>query len=1162
MRRVSEKVKDIVEICPFTHLHDFAADPSLTLSGYHFTDITADLMSKWIDRVAAVRSGNGAACALAGFRGVGKSHFLSVLGVIAARPELRAKISDAHVASTAERLSRRHGNVAVVRRGSGATLLDELKRAIAPILGTNPSDLTDSLYDLLLRTSDQSGDVPLVILIDTAFGRDSRVSRDDGVLLSEIAEAAKAIGVFVGVALDDDISGADGPNAAISRSFAIDYLDQEHLYKIVDSVIFSKHNHMRGVLHDIYEDCRSEMPGFRWSEQRFTSLYPLHPAAVEIAPLIRLYIHDFALLGFAAEAGVKILGRPANSLIGLDEVFDGVEAKLRAVPDLSDAFVAFDQLERDVLSKTPVLFRHPAKLILKGLLILSLNGQGASSDEIAASMMIASGGSSSVPSLDVEALLASCVDALPNAVDRYPRENAPAKYCFRIGSKVDSEAVLAQAAKNVPVEAVWETLLTQTAEKWSDFDPQSVVTHCSIEWRGGIRRGELIWPPSDGAEAPSRDRKEQPDWTISVEPEGEQTPAAEPETTAVWKVAKLREDEIDSIKRHCVLLQNTEVREQIGDGLSTALHVNSIAVEKIWNRAFLRDACIVAGGLSYKFSEEARSAQTLSQLFALSLAPVFESMYPQHPVFAETLGLKQAAGLISSFLSGSAAHNSESLRLAETFAIHLNVAERSGDSIVPLQAEKLVESELVKTALSGANTSETIPLREICDRMRATPFGLTREAQHIILASLVAQKQFEFVTSSGNRINYRSLDLQIIWDDIVGLSVPLNEQYSAGRLLSWAKLITGNSGLRSIDRAEDRELIIDSLGGWLSGWNQSRVLSDFDSLADENLNASIWRTAANLRKSFGAMADIIGSLMKKDLSLDKALQLIADLFSDSESEYESKKVDLRVLRDFTAGVTKRSEIRNYLSLCENTRDEMLEQSRAALLAAVEEGRFDAVNPAGDKFVEVWVNFKEMYAAYYTECHDAVMNSAIAGDRLKTIIRSDAWCTFESLSSIEWLDRVYMERCRMIIREMRQLTCGGKVSESLKERPFCGCSFSLAETDRLIELPAELEATIDTGLAAYRSAFAANAAALAEAAESDAMSTSVTKTIAAMNDPQSPSLTSQEIRVLKLVAENLKAGAKLVINEPEEQDIPSIDAATLDLWDDEVQKVEEFVNTEI
>jgi hypothetical protein len=204
----------------------------------------------------------------------------------------------------------------------------------------------------------------------------------------------------------------------------------------------------------------------------------------------------------------------------------------------------------------------------------------------------------------------------------------------------------------------------------------------------------------------------------------------------------------------------------------------------------------------------------------------------------------------------------------------------------------------------------------------------------------------------------------------------------------------------------------------------------------------------------------------------------------------------------------------------------------------------------------------MYSAYYIERHDSVMNSAISGDRLKTIIRSDAWCMFESLSSIEWLGREYMERCRMMIREMRQLNCAGNVNDSLKERPFCGCSFSLAETDRLIELPVELEATIAAGIAAYRGAFAANAEALAAACDSDAMSASVSKTIAALNDPQHPSLTSQEIRILKLAAENLKAGSNPPVVERGDQEIPSIDAATLDLWEDEVQKVEEFVNTEI
>ena len=86
-----------------------------------------------------------------------------------------------------------------------------------------------------------------------------------------------SLNIFVGVALDDDIAGADGVNSAIVRSFAIDYLDQEHLYKIVDTHVFPKHRQMLPVLHDIYNNLPTVLPSFRWSEQRFSSLYPLHP---------------------------------------------------------------------------------------------------------------------------------------------------------------------------------------------------------------------------------------------------------------------------------------------------------------------------------------------------------------------------------------------------------------------------------------------------------------------------------------------------------------------------------------------------------------------------------------------------------------------------------------------------------------------------------------------------------------------------------------------------------------------------------------------------------------------------------------------------------------------------------------------------------------------
>ncbi len=1164
MRRVVEKVKDIVEICPFTHLHDFSADPGLTLAGYHFTDITADLMSKWIERVSAVRPGQGAAFALAGFRGVGKSHFLSVLGAIVSRPELRSRISDPHVASTAERLSRRHGPVMFVRRGSGSSLFDELKRAVGVYLEINPTTLSDSLFDLLLRASEQAGDTPLVLLIDTALGRNTRVARDDGALLSDIADAAKSLGVFVGVALDDDISGADGPNASISANFHIDYLDQEHLYKIVDSVIFTKHNHMRTVLHEIYEDYRTELPGFRWSEQRFTSLYPLHPAIVEIAPLIRLYIHDFALLGFAADAGLKILGRPANSLIGLDEVFDSVESRFRLVPDLADAFVSFDKMEREVIAKTPVLFRHPAKLILKGLFILSLNGEGVTASEIAAAMTIFNAGDGDSSGLDIEALLESFAEALPKSFERSVRDGVAAKYCFRLASRLDADSILSEAIKGVSDQVVWSVLLGHAVEKWADFDRVGQTAVCDVEWRGGIRRGHLIWPSSDDKEAPSREGHEQSDWVVRVEPDSEDVKTADEAASAIWRLAKLSSDEKDALRRYHLLHHDPDIRTQYGEGLSTAMHVHSIALEKIWQRIFLQDGYIFAADRTYKLSEASRSAHSLSQILTDVLAPTFELLYPSHPLFAGTFGPAESDALISGFLSGSDVNNADLQRLAECYAFPLGIAAKQGEVFSPVAAETLMGLEIIQAAFDGVDEEAVVPLTEISMRLLAPPLGLTREAQHILIAALVAQRRYEFVTSSGNRINHRSLDLQIIWDDIIGVAKPLNELYSSERLTFWAQMITGNSTIRSIDRPDDRLIIIELLGEWLNGWNQSRVVADFDELPDEYLNVAIWRTAANLRKSFGSMADIIGSLVESDGSLDQCLQLIADLFSDSQAEYEDKVADLKVLRDFTAGVKKRGEIATYLSLCENTRDADIEHCRVNLLEMVESAKFASAGQGTEHLTDVWNDFKERYCQYYAERHDAIMNSTASADRLKEIVRSDSWSAFESLASIQWLDGSHFGRAKEIIREMRALYCDAKVEVPLVSRPFCGCSFSLGETERLTDLPDQLEKTVLGGITAFRKKFTENADRLVESADSDAMRTSVATILARLSGTEAmPPLSGQEIRLLKLAAENVSSPEKnVLIRKSLDEDYAEIIPANTSLWETEVRKVEDFVNTEI
>lgn len=217
MKRIQEKVKDLIEVRSYKSLLDFISDPVQTLSIYHFTDITSDLMAKCLDRIAEVKTGKGDAAALAGYRGVGKSHFLATLGAIVSHPELRSRVADAHVAASIQRLKRARHAVAYVRRGTHETLFEELKQGIAKCFEMEAANLSNSLDDLLAFAAKKAGDLPFVLIIDTAFERTSRVARDDGVLLGEIAEAAKSLNLFVAVALDDDIAGADGINASTLR---------------------------------------------------------------------------------------------------------------------------------------------------------------------------------------------------------------------------------------------------------------------------------------------------------------------------------------------------------------------------------------------------------------------------------------------------------------------------------------------------------------------------------------------------------------------------------------------------------------------------------------------------------------------------------------------------------------------------------------------------------------------------------------------------------------------------------------------------------------------------------------------------------------------------------------------------------------------------------
>ncbi len=1145
MKKIQEKVKDIVEVCKFSSLQDFTADPVLTLASYHFTDATADLMGKWLDRIADLQDGRGSASALAGYRGVGKSHFMATMGAIVALPELRTKITDAHVAASAQRLLRRRYPVAYVRRGTRDTILEELQDALSSGFEIDITTVPETVTGLLTAARAKSGDIPFVLMIDTAFERGSRVARDDGPMLAEIADTAKELNAFVGVALDDDIAGADGTNSVIIRAFTIDYLDQEHLYKVVDTLVFPKNNQLRGTLHEIYEYFREVLPSFRWSEQRFSSLYPLHPAILEVAPFVRLYVHDFALLGFASEAGERILGRPANSLIALDEVFDNAEQGLRKIEDLDEAFVAYDRLNAEVVAKIPVMQRLQAKLILKALLLLSLDGQGTTAAEISAGMLIFDENEPQKSVKTVEELIRLFATALPEEVQSHSEDGHEIRYGLKVSSKDELNKAVTAAKDEVSPEAIHEVLHKLVHERFGDSTFFSIdgtsrdLMECQLTWRGGLRRGRVYWKDQgSSAEKPHIPAESDlHDWEVVIDFSPEDPPKEQQSTdisVVYWKPAELRRDETDALKRYIALGTRADLREQFGDQIRASLHSHTVLAERIVNRIFLEDGKLVIDAFDYNFTEEARVAPLMSDLFSIMLEPLFEMRYPQHPYFLRKLGMFEVATLVTDLYSGSRQRLNEVQQLAQTYALPLGLVKLHDGVYLPQTEETLSALPAVERIISlvDADGKSDTTLKSIYSDLKKVPNGLVREAQQLILTAMVAQRMIEFVTSKGDRINQRSLDLQIIWDDIVGIARPLDNKYSTKKLLKWASVLAGEGQFKSFDDPSDRTRLKQAFGGWLADWNASGVLAGFSSLPPESVNTKIWRVANRTNKSLGSLAANIGSCLDEAISIEECLTRIADAFLDDPAELEKARVDLAEVDGFVKGFVPRRQIRTYLALAEITDSTEIEQSRDALSRTMDDCDLEPTDDRIRDLGYLWAKFQREFSEHFITHHNAVMKSHFLQARFDEIVRSDEWWEFENLAAIDHNSTERIARVRSIRERFGQLNCKADIAENLKLRPFCECGFSLAKIAEWEALPDIFVDEISRALKSMRSGLFESKASIIPAIEKIAAKNSSISAAASElvrlidKSDDSTKLTVAQFQILRTIHadEKLKAGS--------------------------------------
>ena len=832
MKRIQDKIKDLIEPQSFEQVGNFADDPAQALAAYRFTDVTSDLLSRWLDVLADLAPGTGAAHALAGARGVGKSHTLAVFGALAGSERLRSLVEDAHVGTSARRLVGRRCAVVRVERGTRPTLAEELGAAFADYFGGGDAQWGRDPAEMLTVAASRATGETLVVIVDTAFNRPARVARDDGPVLGAMASAVRSMNVFLALALDDDIAGADGANVALVSTYHIDYLDPENLYRVADQFVLRKRPQVGDTLREIYQHLRATVYDFNWSQSRFAALYPVHPLVAESAPGVRLYVPAFSFLSFAATAAARATQRPALSLVLLDEVFDATEPELRKSAELSAPFETYDYLTESCIAQLPVMQRYQARLILKSLFVLSLDGRGATSREMCAALLLGdegAKGSATRQAGDTLAQLAHAAGA--GRLDESVAAGGETRYQFHIAALEAHDARLQHASAA-------QSVVQNIVQNEEHAVPDSAAGHGAGDARTG---GESV------------------DESVAAE-----------------------------------------------DGQPEGLSVGSV---------------VTPGG----------------------------------------------AGEVGAKPDSAGARE----------------ARQSGDG--------------------GASQSPD-----------DTPQQSSGEAR------------------------------------------PLAEE-----LIEWARLLTGKASLGSGDEARD------ALALWLDEWRRRGLRQKFEALPGGCLTKRVWGAEGEVRKSFGHAAAALEAMLGGKLSLEEGLTSVAEAFRRSPETFALRARSLEDLTEFVEGYATRERVRAYIAAAEPTGVEEIETARRELLAIAEDPNSFLDAARRERFGRLWREFRARYTEHYAAAHDKTVGAGGARESLHLLRRGERWREFESLSRLPFVSSQVWRQAEDLLRAASGARCELPVRKLLEGQPSCACRFRLSQAAGLEELPQEVEALMERGLAVYR-----------------------------------------------------------------------------------------------
>ena len=534
-------------------------------------------------------------------------------------------------------------------------------------------------------------------------------------------------------------------------------------------------------------------------------------------------------------------------------------------------------------------------------------------------------------------------------------------------------------------------------------------------------------------------------------------------------------EELETLRRLLTLRANPSFIKDFGETARAAERTHAALAERIWTRLYLDEGKLVMGWAEFSFTPDAKSAKTLDQCLSGMLAPLLGARYPQHPIFRRSLDDNEVARLVGGLFGGASPNDPEIQELAQLFAVPLGLATLRGTSYALETSDNALKQPWIREiiGLTDAADGAVVPFETVYQKLRNEPYGLLRHLQHLILAALVAQRRIDLVTSTGDRIGRRTLDLRIRWDDVAGVARVESLLYTAEELTAWARLLTGTPKLPRINTPEARQQVRAALSSWLEDWRARALLEQFDALPDEALTTKLWRNASAVRKSFNMAAEALAETLEDRLTLEEGLQQVADAFANSESAFARYAAQCGQLATFITAWPEFVRTRAYVWLVEPLTDLALERQRLTLVRLLSDVHTLFTPDARAEWQAVMPDFHSRYCEYYARIHD----QTVAGNpayltEINALLQSDEWHLGEAFARLALFSHERWQELQAALIAVRRDLCRWPVREQLMLAPLCGCGFRLAEADELRHAPAQLRALLTDALAAYQRALAA------------------------------------------------------------------------------------------